>query len=88
MPYLVESLCAPEKHKKERATNDNYQKCNDNFHVCAKNFLVNAFLQVWNNVPFVLIQRTYEWKFLHPITKCTDKSFNFKFSTKLNTAFP
>jgi len=56
--------------------------------VCVKNVLVNAFFQVGNNVPFMLIQRIYEWKFLHPITKCTDKSFTFKFSTKLNTAFP
>jgi len=70
------------------ASNDNYHKFNDNFHVCVKKFLVNAFLQVGNNVPFMLIQRIYEWKFLHPITKCTDKSFVFKLSTKLNTAFP
>jgi hypothetical protein len=87
MPYLVESMCAPEKQKKERATNDNY-KYNDNFHLCAENFLVNAFFQVENNVPFILIQRTYEWKFIDPITKCTVRLFTFKLSTKLNTAFP
>jgi len=87
MPYLVEYLCAPEIHKKG-ATNYNYHKYDDNFHVYVKNFLVNALFQVGNNVPFMLIQRIYERKFLHPITKCTAKSFIFKLSTKLNTAFP
>ena len=42
---------------------------------------------VGNNVRVMLIQRINEQMFLYQITKGTEKSFNLKLSTNLNTAF-
>jgi len=46
-----------------------------------------SIFQVGDNVRLMLIQSIYERKFLYQITKDTEKSFNLKLSTKLNTVF-
>jgi len=52
------------------------------------NFLVYAYFQIDNNFPLMLIQGIYELRFLFQIIKGTEKSFKFKLSTNLSTAFP
>jgi hypothetical protein len=51
-------------------TDIDYYKYDDYYYyVCVKIFLVSAYLQVGNNVPYMLIQTIYEWIFLYQIKK-------------------